>query len=348
MTGERFSGKSALGEVLQYKYVTNGATGYDFYSAQSNEALAAIDCKQLRDHIILVHSDRVKLKCNYQTLKISDVNPTTDREGDLYITVGSFYESEEAKYAALLRFTDRLGERAEKGFNHIDCLFIREAQEYINSKALTGQSRTQKEASEEFVKFHNSAYHKGVAIIVDSQRAVEVAKNIRELNTFTYYKSYGAMEIPETIHWTASQYYANFDLDDLRSLSPDQFLVITNRNAVGIGRFDLPYWHFTRGVGLLAKYDIQVISLESGEEIDSKTRMENEEKARHQSRAGRKRIAGPEMREVIKQMSRQRKSVKEIEYEVLKMGFKGSRRTLYNEVNEIRNEELKADLADDF
>jgi hypothetical protein len=331
MTGERFSGKSALGEVLQYKYVMNGATGYDFYSAKSNEALAVLDCQQLKDHVILVHSDNVKLKCNYRTIPISQIDPTRDKEGDLYVTVTSFYENKEAKYMALLNFTEKLEERAESGYNHIDCFFIREAQEYINSKTLTGQSRTQKEASEAFIEFHNGAYHSGVSVIVDSQRAVEVAKNIRELNTFTYYKSYGSMEIPDSIHWIASQYYANYDLDDLRSLSQSQFLIITNRNCVGVGTFELPYWHFDRGTPMMEKHNIIVSDL-TGNEITAKTRTTNNLNIRTQGRGGRKRITSANMRENIDRMVNEGKEVTEIYEALYSGGFRGSMMTVRREV----------------
>ncbi len=288
----------------------------------------------MRDGIVLVHDDSVKLKCNYQTLPMSKLDPTKTKGGELYITVGAFYPSQQAKYGSLLHFTQSLDRRADSGWNHVDCLTIREAQEYINSKTLTGQSRTQKEANEDFINFHNSAYHFGMSVILDSQRAVEVAKNIRELNTFTYYKSYGAMEIPQSLYWIGSQYYANFDLDDLRSLAPNQFLIVTNRNSVGIGTFDLPYWYFHRGEGLMQKYNIQVIDSQ-GKEVDTAQRLKNEELARQKSNAGRKKITSESVRETIKSLYDQGKSTKEIYETIVAEGYKGSPRTLRNEINLI-------------
>lgn len=339
ITGERFSAKSTLLGTLEYKMVVEDSTGYDFYSAKSNEALSQLECRKLKNRIVLIHDDSVRLKCAYETMPMSKLDASRTPEGKLYITVGAFYPSDQAKYAALLKFTRSLESRADGGWNHVDVLAIREAQEYINSKTLTGQSRTQKEANEDFINFHNSAYHFGMSVILDSQRAVEVAKNIRELNTFTYYKSYGAMEIPSSLYWIGSQYYANFDLDDLRSLAPHQFLIITNRNSVGIGSFDLPYWYYHRGEGLLKKYDITVLSSE-GKEIDTKTRAENEEKARQQGHAGRKKITSEEMREKIVSMMDEGKSVKEIYIQLINEGYKGSPRTIRNEFDEIQRRRL--------
>ena len=339
ISGARFEAKSTLLGLLEYKYVTNDAIGFDMYCAKSNETLAQLECRKLKDRIVLVHDDSVKLKCDYNTIEISRLDPSRATPGQLFVTVGAFYPSEEAKYHALLKFTQSLDSRAENGWNNVGVMAIREAQEYINSKALTNQTRTQKQAAEDFVNFHNSAYHFGMSVITDNQRDMEVSKNIRELNTFAYYKSLGAMEIPKKIQWIGSQYYANFDLDDLRKLKKNQFLIITDRNSVGIGSFDLPYWYYHRGEGLVKKYNI-IVTDKNDRELDTKIRRENEDALRARSNAGRKKITSSNMRETIKELFDKGAGISAIYQELVKQGYKGSERTIRNEINEIQREEI--------
>jgi hypothetical protein len=344
MIADRFKGKSALGEFLFSKYVTDSqmpASGYDFYAAEDLESLTQLD-KECPYHknVTLVHGSNVKLRCNYQTMRMKDLDPSKSRPGQVFITCAAFYLNDYERYAALLHFTKLLRFRAQMGWDHISVLFIREAQEYVQSQIKTNQARSQKEAGDDFIKFHNQAYHSGVAVILDSQRDVEVAKNVRELNTFRYFKNMGAMEIPESIHWIRSESKAEFNLESLKYLRNDQFLIITNQSSVGLGTFQMPPWHINRGDPLLQKYNITITDNEN-KDVDYFSNLAHQENVTfdrenpERSHAGRKSLISMDQEIGIQKMLSEGKRPRAIFEELCKTGFTGTERTLRDHVRRI-------------
>lgn len=274
INGIQWSGKSALGENIMYNHVRNGSTAYDFYAANDNESLVALN-SPYRDMVWLVHGDEVRLECNYNTIRISDLYPQHSPSNRIYITNKKFYKTDGDKFAALLKFTTRAQERDT--FTRIDVVFIREAQKYISSQTKSNQARNKKEALENFVDFHEEMVHSGFCVILDAQRQMEVSKSVRELTKFWYLKNLGRMEIPPEIHWIYSDNTVDFDLDSLRHLNPDQFLILTDHNSIGLGTFEMPEWHIHRGSGLLASLGIQPVDKDSGRAINIEEEKERED-----------------------------------------------------------------------
>ena len=266
------SGKSALGENIMYNYVRNGSTAYDFYAANDNESLVALN-SPYKDAVWLVHDDSINLNCNYNTIKASDLFPQKGPGQRIYITNKRFYKTESQQFGQLLRFTKRAQERDD--FNRIDLMFIREAQKYISSQTKSNQARNKKEAGENFTDFNEGMVHHGFAIILDAQRQMEISKSVRELTKFWYLKNMGRMEIPSEIHWIYSDNTVDFDLNSLRHLEPDQFLILTDHNSIGLGTFEMPDWHIHRGSGLLHSLGIHPVDKDTGREIN----VEEEEEA---------------------------------------------------------------------
>ena len=272
INGIQFSGKSALGENIMYNYVRNGSTAYDFYAANDNESLVALN-SPYKDAVWLVHDDSINLNCNYNTIKASDLFPQKSPGQRIYITNKRFYKTESQQFGQLLRFTKRAQERDD--FNRIDLMFIREAQKYISSQTKSNQARNKKEAGENFTDFNEGMVHHGFAIILDAQRQMEISKSVRELTKFWYLKNMGRMEIPSEIHWIYSDNTVDFDLNSLRHLEPDQFLILTDHNSIGLGTFEMPDWHIHRGSGLLHSLGIHPVDKDTGREIN----VEEEEEA---------------------------------------------------------------------
>ena len=272
INGKQNSGKSALGETIMYTYVRHGSTAYDFYAANDNESLVALN-SPYKDMVWLVHGDDVKLDCNYNTIKISDLYPSKSPGQRIYVTNKRFYKTASSKFAALLKFTTRAGDR--DAWNRVDVVFIREAQKYISSQTRSNQAKNKKEAGDNFSDFQEEMVHSGFAIIMDAQRQMEVSKSVRELTKFWYLKNMGRMQLPEEIHWIYSDNTVDFDLNSLRHLEPDQFLLLTDNNSIGIGTFEMPDWHIHRGSGLLHSLGIHPVDKDTGREIN----VEEEEEA---------------------------------------------------------------------
>lgn len=336
--GTKFSGKSALGENITANYRETGSAVYDFYSAKDNEGLAALDplCP-FRKEVVLVHDDTVRFrfeKENFETLPFSKLKPWDTPDGKWYVTCKRFFPSEYSMYEALYRFTQLMEERAEYAWNRVDVIFIREAQEWLASRTKTNQAETKKEAQDEFIDFHNQTVHSGFALVLDSQRDVEVAKNLRELSTYTYYKKLGNMEIPEKIYWIMGP-KANYLLDTLRIQEPDQFLIWSDNDCLGMGTFEYPPWHINRGSGLMRRLGIHPYVLQGQEEkpINWVEAKEQEPRRRRPSNYApvqhdRRKVVDSGWERRIEELTAQGIGPKPLHTQLTQEGFTGSLRTV--------------------
>ncbi len=217
-----------------------------------------------RKWVVLIHGDDMKLKCNFETMKAGDLHPNLVPGQKLFLTSRAFFRKRANDfhfYSALYRLTRRFRDR--DSFDRTDIVAIREADEFISSAKASsmGSRKPQNDAEIEFAKFHNQMVHYGFALAIDQHRDVDVAKKVRYLCTYLFFKNMGDIELPRP-YWPL----AYFDPDRLlRRLRPSQFAVKTNKQCLGVGTFDLPPWHIHRGAGLLQKFGIDVIDSFTGE-----------------------------------------------------------------------------------
>lgn len=267
--GDRFEGKSALLKAIGIRQFQNGSTVYDLFGANDNEMLDVCDSPFWKD-VVFIHSDRVKLDQRgpkkFETVKLSQLNPRTVPSQKWYVTTRAFFprtDDDFYYYSALYRITKRMRNRGS--FNRVDCILIREADEFISSAKQAGNARSQTDADEEFAKFHNQMLHYGYAVVLDQHRDVDVVKKVRSLTTNTFFKNLGGdIEIPRPI-WYMLRYVDPERL--LRSLAPHQFAIKTTGGSIGVGVFMLAPWHIKRGSGILERLDIHPTDVDTGREI---------------------------------------------------------------------------------
>ena len=150
-----------------------------------------------------------------------------------------------------------------------------EAQKYISSQTRSNQAKNKKEAGDNFSDFQEEMVHSGFAIVNGRAAADGGLQERPRLTKFWYLKNMGRMQLPEEIHWIYSDNTVDFDLNSLRHLEPDQFLLLTDNNSIGIGTFEMPDWHIHRGSGLLHSLGIHPVDKDTGREIN----VEEEEEA---------------------------------------------------------------------
>ena len=261
--GDRFTGKSALLEAILTRQLQNGSTIYDLFGANDNEMLAWLD-SPMKDRVVLVYGDGIKLACNFETVSVKQLDPSHVESQKIYITSRVFHRKRADDfyfYTALYGLTRKFRERSS--FNRVDVIGIREADEFISSTKVANTSRMKMDADEEFGKFHNQMYHYGYALVLDQHRDVEVVKKVRQLSTFMYFKNMGDIEIPRP--WWPFRY---IDPDRLlRRLTPEQFVIKSNRQCLGVGIFKLPPWHIERGTGILERMNIDVLNTLTGKSV---------------------------------------------------------------------------------
>ena len=179
---------SALAEAIATRYLQNGASIYDLYAANDNESLAWLE-SPFADRVVLVHGDETTLifegKRKFNTMPISELDPSTAPYGRIYIVGKRFFANEELYYSALERLTGKFNEKDEWDMTNV--IIIREAQEWIAGRMKSGKPRNARDSAEEFTSFHNALFHHGSAVIIDSQRDVGVTKDVRELTSWLCY-----------------------------------------------------------------------------------------------------------------------------------------------------------------
>ncbi len=251
ITGIRFSGKSALGEAIATRFLQNGSSVYDLYAANDNESLAWLD-SPYSDRVILLHGRETTLKCAYRTMCVDDLDPRYAPDGCIFVMGKSFFANEELYYRALDRLSQLFVNRDEWRIPHV--IIVREAQEWIAGRMRSGRPRSAKDSAEEFVTFHNSLFHTGYAVIIDSQRDIGVLKDVRELCTWTMMKAQGAMEIPRKLNYLMRDMVP----EAIRHLHKHCFILLGENGQYAACWFLLPPWHIVRGTSIIKRLGIEV------------------------------------------------------------------------------------------
>jgi len=250
--GVRYEAKSSLLEAIATRYLQNGSSIFDLYASNDNESCSWLE-SPYADRVILVHGDECQLDCNFATMPISQLDPVTAPSGRIYIVGKHFFANSELYYQALDRLTERFLEKDDWEIPNVIC--IREAQEWISARMKSGKPRTAKDSAEEFVSFHNSLYHTGHAVIIDSQRDVGVSKDVRELTSYLCMKALGGMDIPKKYNWIMR--YVTPEV--LRYLPKNLFALVKEKGGFSIGWFMMPPWHLVRGKSILKRLNIHPI-----------------------------------------------------------------------------------------
>ena len=241
------TGKSALGETIAYMYLRTGGTIYDIYAANDQENAAWL-YSPWASHVTLLTGSNCKLRFEakeYRQMKAIDLIPKDQGPGNIFVACKRFFQTEDDYYRAMWGLSTRFKDRTT--YDRVDAIFIREAQEVITGVQRAGAVRSEKDAASAFTRFHNQLFHFGYAAILDSQREVEIAKSVRELADWNYFKNMGGMEIPRK-YWHTF-HHANPD-SVYREMEPWQFIIYA-KGKTGLGRFLMPPWHIQRGVDIL-------------------------------------------------------------------------------------------------
>jgi hypothetical protein len=250
--GDRFQGKSALGETICFMLWNTGATIYDIYAANDQENAAWLE-SPCADYVTLLVGSNCSLTFDhkqYKFMKAIDLDPSKQGMRNIYVACKRFFQTEDDYYKAMWNLSDKFKTRTT--YDWVDVIFLREAQEVITGVMRAGVARSEKDAATAFIRFHNTLFHFGYAVVLDSQRDVEVSKSVRELADWNYFKNMGGLEIPHK-YWHT---FRKADPDRMyRELEKWQFILYA-KGKVGLGVNLQPDWHINRGRDLLLKLGI--------------------------------------------------------------------------------------------
>lgn len=268
--GKRFSGKSSVLEMVAIKYLNEGATIFDIFSARDSESLAWL--RSPYKDVLLVVGNSTRLKTKWNWIKMGDFNLREAESHEVIITTPRFYISPYEMYAAISQLTDVLQWRTT--WDHIDVLMVREAFRLLASRIVSGKAKNRLEAETEFVELHNEAYHTGLATLIDSIRPIAILPDVREIANYVFIKRIGRMKLPKDMEYVLRRIKPAY----LRRMPIDQAVILTDNNNIGIGKFPKIPWHVERGENLLRNLGIEIVR-----ESDAKAQAEETQKDARQN-----------------------------------------------------------------
>ncbi len=252
--GRKRSGKSALLETIA---VNGNGPIFDLYGSRDNEGLTWLRSPLKDKKILLLHGDNMKVDTNIaDTCKVSEFTLAKLDEYTVIISAGCCYNRIEDEWKSVCKVADQLWHRESWSSSSIVKLMIREGSNLLASRDVLGHEQT--------VAIIKLAYcarelaHSGFQILIDSIRDVGIDKSIRTSSDYIFIKALGVEGLPDEISFL----YRYFHPRKVQRMPPDEFRVMSAAGPLGLGTFDLPYWHVHRGENLKGKFDITIKSPE--------------------------------------------------------------------------------------
>lgn len=251
--GPKDSGKSANLEAIavqgQHEKIV------DLFGSRDNEGLAW--CRSPLDKVLFVIGDTMDVKSSWNTKRVSNLRLSDFQAYDVILSVSSFHPSIDAEFEGMSRIIDLLWGRLS--WQRPWMLMIREASSYLYSRIKKG--KRQDEAKADLLYLLREIRHMGFAVGCDTLRWTGVDADMRGPCDYVIIKRVGIEGLPSKLRWLYGR------IHPYSMMNPHQriFVVISNKGPVGVGTFDLPYWHKKKKENLLELLDIKV---ERGEAPD--------------------------------------------------------------------------------
>lgn len=234
--GTKESGKSALCEALatHYSEQDEDCKIFDLFGSRDGEALAW--CRSpYKDKILFIHGDSVKLRSEWDSVKISDLTFQHFKRYKVIITTAGFYSSPLEEHQATERLVTILYSRTH--WSHVWTLLLRELANLIYSRITIGEDQAKAKAY--LIFFLREMRHSGFAVCGDSIKFTSVDSDIRSLADYTYFKACGKEGLPRELQYL----YSIFEPYSVMRMPINQFIILSKKGTVGRGIFDCPPWH---------------------------------------------------------------------------------------------------------
>jgi len=228
--GQRGSGKSSLLEAIASEYPKI----IDMFGSHDSEGLAW--CRSpFKDSVLFIVGDSVKISSEWPSIKVSELSLKDFQDYDIITSVHAFYGNSEEEFKGLNRILGILYQRTH--WNEPWFLMVREAANFIYSRIKL--TKNQFEAKADFIYLLREARHMGYAIGVDTIRWTAIDVEIRDVSDYTFLKSMGRKGLPPDLRFI----YRYINPYSMMRMKPNQFVLITDSGAIGIGNSDYPAWH---------------------------------------------------------------------------------------------------------
>lgn len=245
--------KSTFLETMAEEYLFRNQAVCDIFGSRDGEGLAWLRSKWVTSgekKVLLVHGQNVDVKCSYDTKSVSDLKLNDFDNYDLIISSTPLYITPNQEFREVNRLLDLLYKR--QSWTRLVYGITREAANLFYSRLRV--SGDQLQAKAEAVYLIRESRHMGLALGLDSLKYTSIDIDMRMLTDFQIIKSLGRFGLPDDLKWLYSFIRPEF----IRKMGKNEFVIITNSGAIGIGVFQPLLWHKQQGEHILKAVDVKV------------------------------------------------------------------------------------------
>lgn len=255
------TGKSSLVETLvdkHDKYNHGYGKVIDIFGSRDNESLSWCRHDKFKNNALLIHGDSVKISCEFDTKKISELKLKDFNDYKSIISAPAFYGVLKEEWYAIDKVMRLLQKRIV--WKRPWMVAVREGTSLVYSRLGIGDNQAQAKAA--FVYALREFRHSGCAVAIDILRYYGLDTEVRSLGDYFFFKAHGIEGLPSGLNWL----YSYYDLfQDIMQMPPWCFIGVTKKGCIFDGRFQQPYWHKQVDENLI---EILNIDIDYGDKID--------------------------------------------------------------------------------
>ncbi len=183
-----------------------------------------------------------------------DVKLSDFEQNRIVISTTPLFNSRDEEYKTCNSLMQLFDKRI--GYSYFIFALIREAKYLLYSRIKFSEKT--KSTKSTGVDVLTQSRHHGISLGLDSQRAISVDKEIRDLLSYQIYKSLGNMT-----HEIDPYYFGFWRPEWLANMRPGQFAILSSSGNIGSGYNEMPMFHkrakenLVRAFGISVKYKEQ-------------------------------------------------------------------------------------------
>lgn len=255
--GSRGTGKSTLIETFGCYFLRKNHKVLDIFGSRDGENLAWLRSPYVKDRkVLLIRGDNTDVDCSWPVKAVSNVTLQDIENHDITISSSPLYSDPDVEFQAVAKLTDLVYQRLS--WKKIIYMIVREASNLYYSRLKV--TRNQQLAKSQEIYLLRESRHMGISVGLDTLKFTSVDVDVRAVCDYQIFKALGLIGLPRELKWI----FGFIDPRVVRTLKPNQFILLSRTSALGLGVFKPLPWHKQERENILRQLDIKV---EHGEQI---------------------------------------------------------------------------------